>query len=84
MGLLDRLRGRKADERGKQGTEEAALPCPHTAIAPRWDSAGDIGDESKATSFNCGVCGEPFTHEEAERLRAEEAERLKANLPRDN
>lgn len=83
MGMFGRLLRRKASEGGEQGTE-AALSCPHTALAARWDSAGDIGDESKATSFSCGACGATFTHEVAEQLRADEAERLEANLSGDD
>ena len=84
MGLLDRLLRRKADDEGEQGAEEAAGPCSHVALGPRWDSAADIGNESKASSFRCESCGETFNREEAERIRAEEAKRLKATLSRDN
>ncbi len=83
MGLLDRLRKQTDNEGGERDAGEATLSCPHAAFAPRWDNAGDIGDDSKATSFGCRECGETFTYEEAERLRAEEAERLEANLPKD-
>ena len=78
MGLLDRLLRRKATRGDEQGAEVATPPCSHTAIGPRWDSADDMGDESKATSYRCEACGETFTHEQAERIRAEAAERRKA------
>ena len=81
MGLLDRLLRRKGGEGGAAGDTP---PCPHAALGPRWDSADDIGDESKVSSFRCEACGETFSPEEGERLRAAEAERLKATLSRDN
>ncbi len=84
MGLLDRLLRRKATEGDEQRTEVATPPCLHTALGPRWANAADMGDESKASSYICEVCGETFTREEGDRLRAEEAERLKARLSTDN
>ncbi len=81
MGLFDRLLRRKA---GEGSTEAGAQPCPHAALGPRWDSAEDIGDESKATSFRCEACGETFPREEGERLRAQKAEQLKTTLSRDD
>lgn len=84
MGLFDRLLRRNTDEGGEQGVDVAAPPCPHTALGPRWDNADDIGNESKASSFRCEACGGTFTHEEANEIRADEAERLKATLSRDN
>ncbi len=84
MGLFDRLLRRKANEESAQGTETGTPPCPHAALGPRWDNAEDIGNESKASSFRCEACGETFTREEGEQLRAAEAERLKATLSRDN
>lgn len=80
MGLLDRLLRRKV---GEADADAGAAPCPHIALGPRWDSADDIGDESKAISFRCEACGTSFPREEGERLRAAEAERLRATLSRD-
>ncbi len=58
MGLLDRLMRRKATEGDEQGTEVATEPCLHTALGPRWDSADDMGNESKANSYRLrGVWG---------------------------
>ena len=48
MGVLDKLFGRSKVRKN----EEAVVPqvaCPHVALAPRWDSAADIGHEDKAT-----------------------------------
>ena len=83
MGLLDRLLRRKASDESEEGTEEASAPCLHTAIGPRWDSADDMGDESKANSYRCEACEETFTPEQAEQIRTEAAERRR-NLARDN
>ena len=84
MGLFDRLLRRTADKGSEQGAETGTPPCPHTALGPRWDSAEDIGNESKASSFSCEACGQTFPREEAEKIRAEEAERLKALLSRND
>ncbi len=84
MGLLDRLLRRKANEGDDQGADAATPPCLHTAIRPLWDSADDIGDEDKATSFRCEACQDTFSREQAEQIRAEGAGRLKANLSTDD
>lgn len=69
MGLLDRLLSRKANEKSEQA-EVATPSCLHPTLGPRWDAAADLGDESKATSYRCQGCGETFTREEAEQIRA--------------
>ena len=84
MGLLDRLLRRKATEGDEQGAEVATGPCLHTALGPRWDSADDMGNESKANSYRCEACGESFTPEQAEQIRTEGAGRLKATLSTDD
>ena len=77
MGILDRLLRRSSAAK----TEEAeAAPCLHTALGPRWDSAEDMGDESKASSYTCSACGSSFTPAEAAQLRESEAERLRQGL----
>lgn len=82
MGVLGRLLRREVNEGGEQGAKTATLPCRHTVLGPRWDCAEDMGNESKATSYRCEACEETFRHEEVERLRAEDTERLKATLSR--
>ncbi len=52
--------------------------CLHTVLLPRWDSAGDIGNESRATGYLCEACSGTFTPAEAHLLRDTEAERLGA------
>ncbi len=76
MGLFDRLLGRKAPEGNERGTEVATGPCLHTALGPRWDSADDMGDESKANSYRCEACGESFTPEQANANWAKKFESL--------
>ncbi len=79
MGFLKRLLRRGTSEQA-QTTEVEAPSCPHVALTPKWDNVEDMGKDSKATSFTCTACGESFNPEEAERLRATEAERLKGDL----
>ena len=74
MGLLDRILGRK------KATEEVAVeapPCQHTVLVPRWDAAGDIGIEDRASSYTCESCGETFTPAETRELREAMAERVR-------
>jgi hypothetical protein len=73
MKLLDRLLHRV---KPVSPSPLASVPCPHLALVPRWDSAGDMGKEDKASSYTCDVCGRSFAVEEARALRASEAERV--------
>jgi hypothetical protein len=57
-----------------------AASCMHTALAPRWDRAQDIGRDELASSFRCDACQATFTREEAEALREREAQRLRELL----
>ena len=77
MSILDRLFRRGQTTEPEEAVE--APPCTHIALAARWDSTQDMGDESKASGFTCS-CGETFTPEEAAQLRASEAERLRETL----
>lgn len=78
MSFLGRLLRREKQQ------EAPAVPdskmCPHIALTARWANADDIGNESKATGFDCSACGESFSPEEAERVRSEAGERLQADL----
>jgi hypothetical protein len=65
MSILSRF-ARKAEE-------QAVLPdlpteCGHWEMAPRWDSAADMGKKDKVTYLTCTNCKETFTPEEAERF----------------
>jgi hypothetical protein len=78
MGLLNKLFG-KGDAKGDAATaardEFATVNCPHTTLTPRWDSVEDMGNDEKATGFQCQACGESFTPAEGLELRRHEAER---------
>jgi hypothetical protein len=58
--------------------QEAAkdVECPHTALAPHWANAADMGHADKVTEYRCDVCGRTFSPAEAQELRATEPERL--------
>ena len=77
MGLLDKILGRSQKLEAKPSVQVA---CLHTALAPRWDKAEDIGHEERATSFMCDACHQSFTAEETQALRQTESERLKTEL----
>ena len=79
MRLLNRLRRRSEDREATEAPEKE-VSCLHTALTPRWDTASDIGNEAKASAWVCGVCGQTFTPERAQEVRASEAERLKQVL----
>jgi hypothetical protein len=67
MGWLDRLRGRSSSRIQKPTAvpaEKAA--CAHVTLLGRWDSTADMGNEDKASSWVCDVCGAAF-----ERARCE-------------
>lgn len=78
MSFLRKLLGREKQEQAPAPSNEEV--CPHTALATRWDEAADMGDESKATRFDCTACGQSFSPEEAERVRAEAGQRLRDDL----
>jgi hypothetical protein len=58
MGLFNKLFGRD-----KSTSVHEALPCPHTAIVPRWANAEDMGKADRITTYYCQACGETFTPE---------------------
>ena len=66
MSLLSRF--------AKQGkpVEAKDLPheCGHWELAPRWNSAADIGKEDRVTYYTCGNCKENFTREQAAEMRS--------------
>ena len=76
MRFLRRLLGPK-EERPVERKVESEPVCPHVALVPRWDSAGDIGKPEKVSSFICEGCQTSFTREEGEKLQATEAERVR-------
>jgi hypothetical protein len=74
MSVLGRLFKR---EEQPEAPAEATELYPHTAISLRWENADDVGDDKRATRFDCTACGASFMPEEAERVRAETGQRLK-------
>ncbi len=65
MSLLSRFARPKDDT---AATAAVSSECAHHELAPRWDSAADMGKKDKITSFTCGSCKQSFSPEEAERL----------------
>jgi len=78
MNWLKFGRGKAAATMTKAPAEAAS--CLHSALAPRWDRAQDIGRDDLASSFRCDACQTTFTREEAEALREREAQRLRELL----
>ena len=39
--------------------------CPHWELAPRWDSAADIGNADRITHYACANCGATVSRTEA-------------------
>jgi len=70
MGLLDKLLGRK--KQAQAAAEAVELPpCPHTALAPRWDAPEDMGKMDRVSSYFCQACGATLTPEEAAQTRVQ-------------
>lgn len=68
MGLFSKLLGRGS--KAVVADPVQAIECPHATLTARWDSAADMGDSSKATAFICAACGDRFTPEQADELKA--------------
>jgi hypothetical protein len=66
MGFIDKLFGRHGTAT-VEPTAATPRECAHGLLAPRWDNPDDMGDESKASSWECNSCGEHFPTEEAAR-----------------
>lgn len=54
-------------------TEVEGPPCRHPHLAPRWGNAEDMGDYSRATTFECSICKHQLTPAEATAIEAERA-----------
>jgi len=73
MGFLNRLFGR----RETPAEVVAAEPeCPHTALAPHWESVEDIGHSDRVSSYRCDACGAIVEREEGEKAIATAASLL--------
>lgn len=71
MGLFSR----KRQHQDGAAAPDAARECQHTTLAPRWDSAADMGKADKVVSYRCGSCGAEFSAAEGEVLLARPLER---------
>ena len=80
MGVFDKLLGRQPAAAADTGTAAENPPCPHTALRARWDSVADMGQEDKATGYDCDSCKQSFTAEQGRDLRRTEAERVRHDL----
>ena len=73
MAFLRRLFGGRAAETEPPAEQPS---CAHTMLTARWESANDMGNEAKASSFTCSACGATLSPEEAARVRASRAQGL--------
>ncbi len=76
MSFMKRLL-RRNEKPPVQEEDSSAAGCPHVVLVPRWDNADDIGKSEVASSYVCEACTASFPREEAERLQAEGAERVR-------
>ncbi len=68
MGILNKILGH--EDKTKQHEIEQATDtaeCPHTALAPHWDSLADMGKKELAT-YTCESCGRTFNYDQAARI----------------
>jgi len=73
MGFLSKLFGRRP---AAAPPAADVPPCPHVTLVPRWNSAAEMGDEAKASGYQCDSCQQTFTAEEGRALRQTEAARV--------
>lgn len=66
MSILSRF----ARSKDAAPTQATTAECGHWEMAPRWDSAADMGKKDRVTSFACTGCQETFTPEEARQITA--------------
>lgn len=75
MGILSKLFHRETEE----GIAAAPAECQHANLVPRWTAnPEDMGNEDKASSWDCTGCGASFPPDEARRLQEAEAERVRS------
>ena len=77
MGLFSRRQNAQDAAPQERGPD---VECPHTSLVPHWNRMEDIGHEDRATEYRCDSCHTSFSHADADRLRASEAERLRSVL----
>jgi hypothetical protein len=59
MALLRKIFGRHQQEAAME------VPCPHTALVPRWAKSEDMRKPGLATAYFCMGCGLTISPEEA-------------------
>jgi hypothetical protein len=64
MSLLSRFARSKDSE---VAVAEVAT-CAHVELAPRWDSAADMGRKDKITTYQCSGCKESFSPDDVENM----------------
>jgi len=57
-------------------TRGQARECPHTALAPHWDAAEDLGKHANVSSYVCDACQQRYSREEGELMIADVAARM--------
>jgi hypothetical protein len=84
MGFLNKVFGGGTRLEERPEAEVAEAVCPHTALAPHWDSLDDMGKNELAT-YTCESCGRTFPYDEARLLMEQPPEALlAANAPEDD
>ncbi len=61
MGLMSKVFG---GDKPKED-ELPDVPCPHTALVPRWDNAEDMGKADKISHYFCTGCETVLSREKA-------------------
>jgi hypothetical protein len=61
----------------ERSTQGQARECPHTALAPHWDAAEDMGKHDKVSSYVCDACQQRYPREEGERMLTDVAARMR-------
>jgi hypothetical protein len=67
MSLISRLVGSKTRD---VAPEVQAVKCSHPELAPRWDSAADMGKRDRIVAYACTNCQATLTPDEAAHLVA--------------
>jgi hypothetical protein len=50
----------------KHGPEQAERqPCPHSELAPRWETAAAMGNADLISHYQCCACGAVISREDA-------------------
>ena len=67
MSLLSRF----AHKKETVSLPQMSAECSHRELAPRWDSAADMGKKDCVSSYRCTSCGREISTEEARSLSAD-------------